>query len=138
MTVEAFKQLHFGIVGGGIGGLAAAVALRRAGHLVSVYERRGFDVELGASISCAANGTRFLYEWNVDISAGKPIVLMKLTMRDWEQGKILNEYDLSGYQKEWGYEYNMFYRIDMHRILLEAATSQQGKGTPCQVIVDHV
>lgn len=138
MTVEAFKQLHFGIIGGGIGGLAAAVALRRAGHLVSVYERRGFDVELGASISCAANGTKFLYEWKVDVPAGKPVVLMKLTMRDWEQGKVLNEYDLSGYQEEWGYEYNMFYRTDMHRILLEAAKSEQGKGTPCQVIVDHI
>lgn len=32
----------------------------------------------------------------------------------------------------------MFYRIDMHRILLEAATGSEGKGSPCQVIVDHV
>jgi len=138
MTIEAFKQLHVGVVGGGIGGLAAAVALRRAGHLVSVYERRGFDVELGASISCAANGTRFLYDWQVDIPSGRPVVLQKLTMRDWEEGKVLNEYDLSGYQAEWGYEYNMFYRIDMHKMLLESATSEKGKGTPCQVVVDHV
>jgi len=26
--------------------------------IVTIYERRGFDVEVGASISCAANGKR--------------------------------------------------------------------------------
>jgi salicylate hydroxylase len=138
MTTDAITPLKVGVIGGGIGGLAAAVALRRAGHTVSVYERRGFDVELGASISCAANGTRFLYDWEVDIPSGRPVVLQKLTMRDWQEGNILNEYDLTGYQKEWGYEYNMFYRIDMHKMLLNAATSAEGKGTPCQVFVDHI
>lgn len=52
-----WKSLDIAVVGGGIGGLAASIALRRAGHKVTIYERADFAGEVGASISCAANGT---------------------------------------------------------------------------------
>ena len=32
-------ELDIGIAGGGVGGLAAAIALRRAGHRVTVHEQ---------------------------------------------------------------------------------------------------
>ncbi|KAF9641810.1 hypothetical protein BDM02DRAFT_3273686 [Thelephora ganbajun] len=32
----------------------------------------------------------------------------------------------------------MFYRKDMHLGLLHAATSEEGKGVPCKVIIDHI
>ncbi|KAK7015520.1 hypothetical protein VNI00_019101 [Paramarasmius palmivorus] len=131
-------KLRVAVIGGGIGGLAAAVALRRAGHAVSIYERRSFDVEVGASISCAANGTQWLREWAVDIPDMKPVVLMKLVMRDWSTGRILNQYNLVNYEKEWGNVYNMFHRQDMHATLLEAATEIAGEGEPCTVHIDHI
>ncbi|KAG7445926.1 salicylate hydroxylase [Guyanagaster necrorhizus] len=133
-----FKQLHIAVVGGGLAGLSAAVALRRAGHLVNIYERRDFNVEVGASISCAANGTQWLREWDVDIADMKPVVLMKLVMHDWDTGKILNQYNLDNYEKEWGNVYNMFHRQDMHATLLKTATSSEGKGTPATVVIDHI
>lgn len=58
---------------------------------------------------------------------------MNLTMRDWETGQIQGVYDLSNYEKEWGRVYWMLHRQDMHKVLLEAATSPDGPGTPCQV-----
>lgn len=118
--------------------MAAAVALRRAGHKVSIYERRDFKVEVGASISCAANGGQWLKEWGVDIKRGKPVNLMKLVMRDWDTGKILNQYNLDHYESDWGIPYYMFHRVDMHEMLLECATSPEGEGEPATVVVDHI
>lgn len=51
-----WRSLDIAVIGGGIGGLAASIALRRAGHSVTIYERADFAGEVGASISCAANG----------------------------------------------------------------------------------
>jgi salicylate hydroxylase len=59
-------------------------------------------------------------------------------MRDWNTGKVLNNYNLDYYEQEWGNVYNMFHRQDMHAGLLEAATSKEGKGEPAQIHIDHI
>ena len=51
-----------GIVGGGIGGIAAAVALHRIGIDVSVYERVELLREVGAGMMLWPNATRVLQE----------------------------------------------------------------------------
>jgi salicylate hydroxylase len=48
------------VVGGGLGGLAAAVALGRAGIDVQVYEQAEQLAEVGAGVSLAPNGLRML------------------------------------------------------------------------------
>ena len=48
------------IVGGGIGGIAAAVALVRTGVDVRVYEQGQRLAEVGAGVSLAPNGLRML------------------------------------------------------------------------------
>ena len=49
------------IVGGGIGGLAAALALVRRGIDVDVYEQARELRELGAGVQISPNGTRVLH-----------------------------------------------------------------------------
>ncbi|KAI1194813.1 hypothetical protein F5X97DRAFT_327175 [Nemania serpens] len=56
------------IVGAGIGGLGAAVALTRAGHDVEVYERSLFRNEVGAAIHVQPNSTRVLKSWGCDLT----------------------------------------------------------------------
>lgn len=53
-------SLHFGIVGGGIGGVAAALALHRAGFEATVYERACELREVGAGMMLWPNATRVL------------------------------------------------------------------------------
>jgi 2-polyprenyl-6-methoxyphenol hydroxylase-like FAD-dependent oxidoreductase len=53
------------VVGGGIGGLCAAIALRRAGHDVTVLERTGRLEAAGAGITLFTNAMRALEELEI-------------------------------------------------------------------------
>jgi 2-polyprenyl-6-methoxyphenol hydroxylase-like FAD-dependent oxidoreductase len=55
-------KLNIGIIGGGIGGVAAAVALHRAGIDATVYERASELREVGAGMMLWPNATRVLKE----------------------------------------------------------------------------
>lgn len=99
----SWRELDVAVIGGGIGGQATATALRRQGHRVTIYERADFAGEVGASISCAANGTRWLEEWGVNIALGDPVILRNLISRDWKTGEAINVYDLGDYKENWGY-----------------------------------
>lgn len=120
-----------------IGGLCTATSLRKAGHKVTIYERADFAGEVGASISCAANGTKWLEEWGVNIESGKPVVLQKLISHDWKTGEVVNVYDLADYKEKWGCVYNMFHRVDMHAMLMDSAMGENHEGTPATLKVNH-
>src|SRR5437868_5815255 len=58
--VMSRRPLRVVIVGAGIGGLAAAVALRQRGVEVSVYERSAKLEEVGAGIQVGPNAVKVL------------------------------------------------------------------------------
>jgi len=117
--------------------MSVAIALRRAGHDVVIYERSDFAGEVGASVSCAANGTRWLHEWGVDVAKGDPVILKRLINRDWKTGEPVSEYSLDDYEERWGHVYNMFHRQYMHAILKDCALSEEGEGPPATLKVNH-
>lgn len=57
--------LRFCVIGGGIGGLAAALALRQRGAQVTVLEQAPALTEVGAGLQISANGMRVLHALNV-------------------------------------------------------------------------
>jgi salicylate hydroxylase len=119
-----FKPLDVAVIGSGLGGLSAAISLRRQGHNVTIYERRDFGGEVGASLSCASNGSKFLEEWGIDTSAAKPVILRSLIMHDWKSGEVVNQYGLGDYKAKFGTDYNNFHRIDLHVHLKETALAR--------------
>ncbi len=59
------QKLNIGIIGGGIGGVAAAVALHRAGIAATVYERASEFREVGTGMMLWPNATRILKEFGL-------------------------------------------------------------------------
>ncbi|KAJ7915325.1 FAD/NAD(P)-binding domain-containing protein [Mycena leptocephala] len=60
MAESAPPPLRIFIVGAGLGGLAAAVSLRRQGHRVEIFESSLMNREIGAAITVQANAMRVL------------------------------------------------------------------------------
>ncbi|OGM41341.1 salicylate hydroxylase [Aspergillus bombycis] len=137
MPSRTDSPLNIAIIGAGLGGLSAAVALRRQGHSVTVYERYDFAGEVGASLSAASNGSRFLEQWGVDVKAAKPVILKRLIMHDWSTGEVQSEYGLGDYKSKFGTDYNNFHRIDIHKELLKSAFEEPGEGPKCTLEVNH-
>ena len=54
------NALRIAVIGGGIGGLTAALSLRQAGFDVEVYEQAPELTEVGGGINMAPNATRVL------------------------------------------------------------------------------
>ncbi|KAJ7692941.1 hypothetical protein B0H17DRAFT_513189 [Mycena rosella] len=54
------QPLSISVVGAGIAGLAAAIALRRNGHVVQIFESAAVTAEIGAAIVVPVNSQRVL------------------------------------------------------------------------------
>lgn len=111
-----------GIVGGGIGGLTAALALLRKGHDVTVFEQARELQEVGAGLQISPNGVRVLFDLGLEdkIRAicfepeGKEIRL-------WNTGDTWKLFDLGvESQVRYGFPYITVHRNDLHQALVKA------------------
>jgi len=125
------KVRRIAIVGAGLGGLAAAVALRRQGFEVQVYEQAPELAEFGAGINISPNSVKFFHAVGLTEKlhaiSSEPI---GLTWRDWGSGEIYNCLPFDDFEKRYGAKYYVVHRSDLHRLLSEAvpqATIQLGK-----------
>jgi len=105
------------VVGAGIGGLTAALALHRAGHQVSVMERAARLEPLGAGIVLAPNAVRVLQTLGVNVeSEGRR--LQKATMQTASGSRLqVMEFDRS--LSSVG-QVLAFHRAELHAALLAA------------------
>src|SRR6201995_5211458 len=110
------------IVGAGIGGLTAALALIRQGIAVDVYEQAPELKELGAGVQISSNGTRVLYALGLGEAAERlGVVVAGKEIRLWSTGQTWKLFDLGAVSVErYGFPYMMFHRGDLHAVLLEA------------------
>ncbi|MDX6588432.1 MAG: hypothetical protein QOI31_2905, partial [Solirubrobacterales bacterium] len=132
MTAGASRSLDVLIVGAGIGGLSAAVALRRTGHRVTVLEHAPELGEIGAGIQVAPNATRCLFGLGLrERLEQKAVAAQRSVRRRWEDGRILGEYPLgTDVEERFGSPYWHMHRADLHAGLAEAALDAVGPGQP--------
>lgn len=109
------------VVGGGIGGLASALALTRAGHRVTVLEQASRFGEVGAGMQIAPNCTRILDEWGLlDEVTSLGVLPEKIVMKDAVDGSVLSSLDLHDVARRYGFPYLVIHRSDLHGVLLRA------------------
>ena len=111
------------IVGGGIGGLCAAIGLQQLGCTVHVYEAAQELRPLGAGLILAANSVRALHKLDLDTvvqAIGLPFD--QIAILD-QQGNIINKTKMSEISREFGAGNFSVHRADLHKVLVSQLKS---------------
>lgn len=105
------------IVGGGIGGLTAAIALKRQGFSPFVFERAPEVREVGAGITLWTNAVKVLRTLGVGAAVeAKAVPLTRSELRDW-RGRLLQGTDLGPVSERLGAPTVGIHRADLQQTL---------------------
>ena len=110
------------IAGGGIGGLAAALACSISGRQVQLFERAAEFSEVGAGIQLGPNAVKLLHGWGLS-EALKSVAAFPdcLQVRSALTGNALGRLSLGASAvNRYGYPYATVHRADLHGLLLGA------------------
>jgi len=113
------------IAGGGIGGLAAAIALGRRGIETEILERSQFTEETGAGIQLGPNATRALAALGVlDVIEPHAFRPEAISIYDGISGRRLSSVPLGTHaEQRYGAPYLTLHRADLHAGLRAVAQS---------------
>ncbi len=112
------------IAGGGIGGLAAALACARSGTQVSLFERATAFAEVGAGIQLSPNVVRLLHSWGLKNALDQVVAVPeRLQVMSALNGAELGVLRLGPtMQTRYGAPYVTIQRADLHSVLLAELT----------------
>ena len=111
------------IVGGGIGGLAAALFLRRAGLDAVVYEQAQDAREVGAGIVVAPNMVRLMARLGLDDALEPFAVRLEAAweFRRWQDGRVLSVQAMGAVcRQRYSAHCYVAHRADLLALLLQA------------------
>jgi salicylate hydroxylase len=115
------------VIGGGIGGLSAALQLLQVGLDVHVYEQAPHIAEIGAGIQISPNASRILLRLGLraamDAFGTRPRAVHQ---RRWDDGRILQRAPLGPeVEAAFGAPYYHFHRADLVNLLAEALPQER-------------
>ena len=120
------------VVGGGIGGLSAALALRAAGHRVRVFERSESFAEVGAGISLWPNGVMALRQLGVGGAVDRISGSMERMAYRRSDGRLLTRFSLEPLYRDVGERAAPVPRASLHEALADALGAEAIQmGTNC-------
>ncbi|MEW8971695.1 MAG: FAD-dependent monooxygenase [Mesobacillus sp.] len=121
--VNSIDNPDIAIIGAGIGGLSAAIALQQIGQKVKVYERASEIKEMGAGIVLSPNAIKALGKLGVADQvrqAGSPVKKAEIRTPD---GKFLVNMPVHKQAKRYGTYSYLIYRPYLQKILYEKLDS---------------
>lgn len=116
------------VAGGGIGGLACALALSRAGVEVDLLEQATAFGEVGAGLQLGPNAVRVLDHWGLtDALHACAAFPESLQVRDAHNAALLGKLRLGALSRaHYGQPYATIHRVDLHSLLLDAVRGAAG------------
>src|SRR5258708_7522462 len=123
MPMSTLQNARIIIAGGGIGGVANALALAREGANVTLFERAAQFGEVGAGLQVGPHGARILESWGLlDEGLSQGVLPKNLVFRDAITAEVLAKIDLgTEYRARYGGPYFVTHRSDLHACLVAAA-----------------
>lgn len=117
--------MEIAILGGGIGGLCAAIGLQRAGHEVQVYESALELKAVGAGLVLSVNSMRALRQLGLDeVVRSIGYAFDSVAILD-QWGKVINETEMRGVTQAYGGGNFSVHRSDLQAVLLNQLTNEQ-------------
>ena len=108
------------VIGGGIGGLAAALALARLGAVVTVLEQTAEISDMGAGLQISPNGFVVLDALGLrDAVVDRSMAATSVVLRNYSNSAIVATLDVS--PQTGGQNYHFIHRADLVACLLSAA-----------------
>jgi salicylate hydroxylase len=115
--------LKVAVVGGGIGGLVLALALRERGINIEVYEQADELREIGAAVALSANGTRELRRLGLGEQVESvSVVPSALVIRRWDSGEVIADHPMGRdgiYEATFGAPYYGVHRVALLQALAD-------------------
>lgn len=114
------------VAGGGIGGMACALALAQAGASVRLLEQAPAFSEVGAGIQLGPNAVRVLEHWGLSEALHACVAFPEtLRVRDAHQGRLLGQLRLGATARaRYGQPYATIHRADLLDLLHQAVLKQ--------------
>src|SRR3974390_3650352 len=111
-----------GVIGGGIGGLPAALCLRQIGVYVHLYEQARALREVGAGINVTPNATRIIHALVLGEGLAKLGVMPTgVHQRRWDDGRTLLRTPLGAeIESHFGFRQYQSHRADVLNMLIDA------------------
>ena len=134
------KELSVAIIGGGIGGLSAALSLLRAGADVHVYERAKTISEVGAGVAVSPNASRILHRLGLaNAMDNMGVKTLAWHQRRWDDGRTLIRTPLAGaMEAAFGFPNYHVHRADLVNALMQALPPERlHTGHSFISLVDH-
>ena len=113
------RQPRIAIIGGGIGGLTAAVALQARGIEADVFEQSAKISEIGAGVALTPNAMKAYRAIGLDAEiAAIGYEADYQTVRSWNSGSVISRVPRKGaYTREFGAPYLTMHRADLIEVL---------------------